>query len=53
MASKVKLQIKLELIKFMINQLCEDYACKINFWKTPYGQKILEIKGILNEVESE
>jgi hypothetical protein len=40
---------KLENIKEVIDELCSDYACKIDFWKTPYGQKILEIKGILNE----
>jgi hypothetical protein len=40
---------KLEKIKEVIDELCSDYACKIDFWKTPYGQKILEIKGILNE----
>jgi hypothetical protein len=46
-------QETIEKIREIIDQLCSDYATKIDFWKTPYGQKILEIKGILNEVESE
>lgn len=44
-------QETLTRVRDIIDQLCSDYACKIDFWKTPYGQKILEIKGILNESE--
>jgi hypothetical protein len=46
-------QETLTRVREIIDQLCSDYSTKIDFWKTPYGQKILEIKGILNEVENE
>jgi hypothetical protein len=36
--------------KEIIDELCEEYATRIDFWGTPYGKKILEIKGILNEL---
>ena len=46
-------QETLTRIRVIIDELSSDYAGRFDFWTTPYGQKILEIKGILNEVESE
>jgi hypothetical protein len=42
-------QETLTRIRVIIDELSSDYAGRFDFWTTPYGQKILEIKGILNE----
>lgn len=31
----------------IVDDLCSEYACKIDFWTTNYGQKILELKEVL------
>jgi uncharacterized protein YeeX (DUF496 family) len=49
----LKIENKLIEIEKIINQLCSEYVGRFDFWTTPYGRRILEIKGILNEVESE
>lgn len=38
---------KLNKARKMVDELCSEYACKIDFWKTNYGQKILELKEVL------
>jgi hypothetical protein len=38
----------IEKIRIIIDEICSEYVGRFDFWTTPYGRKILQIKEILN-----